>query len=99
MSVFDSCKKLGCFLSLFAKNDSEIKVDYCILSDPKFKYLRPKGTIIKGIDRKHNIPMTDKVCASLAKDICTQRLFFVGQRHAYSELCGSSNEIGYDTVF
>ena len=42
---------MGCLLSLFLREKPEITVDYYIPSC--VEYLRPKGKIIVGIDRKY----------------------------------------------
>ena len=46
---------MGCLLSLFLREKPEITVDYYIPSC--VEYLRPKGKIIVGIDRKYQVPI------------------------------------------
>ena len=100
---------MGCIFSLFAKNDSEIKINYCIPSNSKFKHLRPKGTIIVGIDRDYNIPVIDtrfenfyESSVRLWPKISAHKDYFllVNNTHTVSSY-GTSDEIGYglyDTV-
>ena len=51
---------MGCLISTFKNNDSNIKIDDCSPSGSAYDYFRAQERTIVSLDRKNNIIFSDR---------------------------------------
>ena len=81
-------------------------VEYWIPSDVLFEYLRPKGKIIVGMDKKYRVPFIDtnfnnfyETSVRLWPKISVHSNYCLLIKTPTASSSDSSEEIRYDTVF